>query len=355
MPPSRRRPPPSAGQAPPVRRPRVAGLRNRPATEPDSGPDTGSDTGPDAAPDTARETTPERESMSGTLDLEDTEPRDPEADAAARIAAEPPARNVEDGTDEYEDTGEDTGEDFGDDFDEDQLDEDDAAPAPTPGRRPAGKRRTAGVTRPADLAAAEARTGSARARQARVADNPRRRGATQLSVAVVLAVVAVVLAGLAVWFKGESDSLESGDQNSALTDSAATSEVVGQLKSAIETTFSYNYTDLDSTQKAVDSTLTGKARCEYDQLFGQVKQLAPKQKIVMVTAVRDIALVRLDGDRAEALVFIDQSSTRVDVNNSVAGEAQFAVLAHRDGDHWKITEFNMFDQPLVNGQPAPKC
>jgi Mce-associated membrane protein len=288
--------------------------------------------------------------MSGTLDVEDTEPRDPEADAAARIAAEPPARNVEDGTDETDEY-----DDFGDDFDEDQVDEDDAAPAPTPGRRPAGKRRTAGVTRPADLAAAEARTGSARARQARVADNPRRRGATQLSAAVVLTVVAIVLAGLAIWFKGESDDLESGDQNSALTDSGRTSEVVGQLKSAIETTFSYNYTDLDSTQKGVDSTLTGKARCEYDQLFGQVKQLAPKQKIVMVTAVRDIALVRLDGDRAEALVFIDQSSTRVDVNNSVAGEAQFAVLAHRDGDHWKITEFNMFDQPLVNGQPAPKC
>ena len=74
-----------------------------------------------------------------------------------------------------------------------------------------------------------------------------------------------------------------------------------------------------------------------------------------MTAVRDIALVRLDGDRAEALVFIDQSSTRVDVNNSVAGEAQFAVLADREGEHWKITEFNMFDQPLVNGRPAPKC
>ncbi|HEY7594043.1 MAG TPA: hypothetical protein VH969_12900, partial [Actinophytocola sp.] len=244
-----------------------------------------------------------------------------------------------------------------DEYDEDQVDEDDAAPeaAPEPARRrPAGKRRTTGTTRPEDLRAAEDRTRVARVRRVREAD-PRKRAATQLSVAVVLAVVAVVLAGLAVWFRGEASSLESGDKNTALTDSGTTSEVVGQLKSAIEQTFSYNYTDLDSTQKAVDETLTGKARCEYDQLFGQVRKLAPKQKIVMVTAVREIALVRLDGDRAEALVFIDQSSTRVDVNNSVSGEAQFSVLAHRDGDHWKITEFNMFDQPLVNGQPAPKC
>lgn len=355
MPPSRRRPPPSAGQVPPVRRPRVAGLRNRQA---------------------ARENEPERDSVSGTPDTEDTSATEPaEPTAPAEPVEEPEVRDGVIGadraapdSDEYAEYAE---------YDEDQVSGDDGAPAdddpddldgpddraavddrdepaarPRPSRRPAGKRRATGTTRPADLRAAEAQ---ARTTRARHVDNPRGRGANRLSVAIVLAVVAVLLAGLAIWFKGESDSLDSGDNNSALTDSAATSEAVGQLKSAIETTFSYNYTDLESTKKAVDETLTGKARCEYDQLFGQVQKLAPKQKIVMVTAVREIALVRLDGDRAEALVFIDQSSTRVDVNNSVAGEAQFAVLGHREGDKWKITEFNMFDQPLVNGQPAPKC
>jgi Mce-associated membrane protein len=340
VPPSRRRPPPSTGQVPPVRRPRVAGLRNRQA---------------------ARENEPERDSVSGRPDVEDTS-------AATEPAAEPDAREGVIGAD---------ADDF-DEYDEDQVSGDDGAPTedddradldavdhrdeaeepaepaarPRPSRRPEGKRRAAGITRPANLREAEAETRTSRVRRV---DNPRARGANRLSVAIVLAVVAVLLAGLAIWFRGESSDLESGDANSALTDSAATSEAVGQLKSAIETTFSYNYTDLESTQKAVDETLTGKARCEYDQLFGQVKKLAPKQKIVMVTAVREIALVRLDGDRAEALVFIDQSSTRVDVNNSVAGEAQFAVLGHREGGKWKITEFNMFDQPLVNGQPAPKC
>jgi Mce-associated membrane protein len=337
VPPSRRRPHPSAGQAPPVRRPRVAGLRNRPA-----------------APEDAHEDAPERESMSGTLNVEDTEPES--------------ALDLDGDIDD--DLDEDTDDDI-DDQDEDQLDLDtdeiateaveaeageEAEPAPTPSRRPAGKRRTAGVTRPADLAAAEAKTGrGAAARPARPELDPRRRAGRQLSVAVVLTVLAIVLAGLAVWFRGEASDLDSADHNTALTDSGTTSEVVGQLKSAIEQTFSYNYTDLDSTQKAVDDTLTDKARCEYDQLFGQVKQLAPKQKIVMVTAVRDISLIRLDGDRAEALVFIDQNSTRVDVNNSVQGEAQFAVHAQRQGDHWKITAFDMFDQPLLNGKPAPKC
>ncbi|HEY0451353.1 hypothetical protein [Actinophytocola sp.] len=370
MPPSRRRPPPTPGQVPPVRRPRVAGLRNRPATSRD-------------------EDDPQRESVSGVLDLPDAEPgpaddltedeapprRAGSARRARRAAAEAAAAEptvAASGT--IGATGPVTDEepsgargrhsrraaaqvhiDDTDTGDVEDADDDLAGERPTPSRRPAGKRRATGTARPADLGAAEAGARTGKAYPARLADAPRRRGATQLSVAVVLAVVAVVLVGLAIWFRGEASDLRSGDANTALTDSATSSQVLGQLKSAIEETFSYNYTDLGATQKAVDATLTGKARCEYDQLFGQVKELAPKQKIIMATAVRDIALVRLDGDRAEALVFIDQSSTRVDVNNSVAGEAQFGVLAKRSGDHWKLTEFNMFDQHLVNGQPAPTC
>lgn len=343
MPPSRRRPHPSAGQAPPVRRPRVAGLRNRPA-----------------APETESEHTESEHTESAT------EPGYTAPDYTAPDYTEPSTPEPASETD-LDDSDLETELDSELDSDEDQLDADveDTSPAttavideaPSPSRRPAGKRRTAGVTRPGDLSAAEAETKaeSTPARAPRAERDPRRRAATQLTVAVVLTVIAVVLAGLAIWFRGEATGLESVDHNTALTDSAGTSEVVGQLKTAIEQTFSYNYTDLAATQKAVDETLTDKARCEYDQLFGQVKEQAPKQKIVMVTAVRDIALVRLDGDRAVALVFIDQSSTRVDVNNSVAGEAQFAVHAQREGEHWKITEFNMFDQPLVNGKPAPKC
>jgi len=64
-------------------------------------------------------------------------------------------------------------------------------------------------------------------------------------------VVAVVLAGAAVFFRGKANDLTSGDSNTALTDSATTSQVKGQLTNAIKQTFSYNYTDLDATEKSV--------------------------------------------------------------------------------------------------------
>jgi Mce-associated membrane protein len=320
VPPSRRRPPPSAGATPPVRRPRVAGLRNRNPHDEDT-----------------------HESISGTLDdTQDDTPDahdEPEARAEEEDSWAEPVPGIDLGTDEPEAT-EDT-----------ETTEAEPAARPKPaGRRPAGKRRTSGVTRPSDLSAAEAEA----ATPTPAADRPRR-ATNPMQVAIVLAVMAVLLAGLAFWFRGEADALDSADRNTALTDSATTSEVTGQLTSAIEDTFSYNYSDLASTEKAVDATLTGTARCEYDKLFTQVKELAPKQKIIIGTSVRDIALVRLDGDRAEALIFIDQNSTRVDNNKSQPVAALFGVQAHREGDKWKITDFNMFDQTLVNGQQAPQC
>jgi Mce-associated membrane protein len=225
--------------------------------------------------------------------------------------------------------------------------------------RPAGKRRTQGAARPTDLEAAETDTGvesKRAARHARVDDRPTRtRVQTQISLAIILAVVAVVLAGAAVFFRGKANDLTSGDSNTALTDSATTSQIKGQLTTAIKQTFSYNYTDLDSTEKSVKANLTGKALCEYDLLFKDVKQYAPQQKIVLDTTVRELAVTRIDGDRAEALVYIDQLSTRVDVNKTVAVGGQFGVRAQRVGDHWKITEFDMFGQPLFNGKPAPTC
>lgn len=337
MPPTRRRPSPTSGQAPPIRRPKVAGRRNRPAGSTD---DTELTQQFDAIPDEP-ETEPEQAddlptSVSGDVlgeeDTDTVEEPAPRPKAAPRSRAktaaktpakpEPRVRRLVDGD-----------------------------------RRPAGKRRATGSTRPASLAAAEADTSTdRRARHAKAEPVVERsRASRHLSAAVVIGVVAVVLAVLAFWFRGEADNLTSGDTNTALTDPGQTSQAVGQIKDAIEKTFSYNYTDLESTQRSVESLLVGKARCEYDLLFKALKEQAPAQQSVLATTVRDIALVRLEGDRAEALVFIDQSSTRADVNNSASVGAQFGVHAQKQDDQWKITQFNMFGQPLVDGKPVPEC
>ncbi|PWW64288.1 hypothetical protein [Actinokineospora spheciospongiae] len=238
-----------------------------------------------------------------------------------------------------------------------------AAPAtadrPTPGRRPAGKRK-------AESSLVGDRREDTRERPAAAARKPRKpsrnAAGSGMNAAIVLAVVALVLAGLALWFKGKSDSLTAGADadNSAVTDVRATEELKNKLKSAIERTLSYNFADLDATAKAVQETLTDRAVCDYNALYGKIRELAPQEKLVLSTKVRDIGVVSLRGSEAEALVFVDQTTTRAAATagaegQTVASGAQFAVRARADGDVWKITAFDMLNQPLPGGQSTANC
>ncbi|MCG8916191.1 hypothetical protein L6E12_10365, partial [Actinokineospora sp. PR83] len=238
-----------------------------------------------------------------------------------------------------------------------------AAPAtadrPAPGRRPAGKRKATG-------ALVGDRREDTRERPAAAARKPRKpsRNAARsgMNAAIVLAVVALVLAGLALWFKGKSDSLTAGADadNSAVTDVRATEELKNKLKSAIERTLSYDFANLDATAKAVQETLTDRAVCDYNALYGKIRELAPQEKLVLSTKVRDIGVVSLRGSEAEALVFVDQTTTRAAAaagaeGQTVASGAQFAVRARADGDVWKITAFDMLNQPLPGGQSTANC
>jgi Mce-associated membrane protein len=214
--------------------------------------------------------------------------------------------------------------------------------------RPSGKRRTLGSTQPADLAEAEAEV-------SRTEADPRPPANPTLVRAIGLGVAVLILAALAIWFRGEANSQNADAGNQALIDTAKTSEVVGQVKDAIEKSLTYNYTDLESTAKAVRDNLAGRALCEYDQLFGQVRKLAPEQKLVLTTRVVQIGTTRLEGDRAELLLMVDQTTTRADQNQTAASGAQFAVRVERQGGKWKIIQFDMLGQPLPNGQPLPLC
>ncbi|MFC7617949.1 hypothetical protein ACFQV2_35650 [Actinokineospora soli] len=163
--------------------------------------------------------------------------------------------------------------------------------------------------------------------------------------------------GAGVVLQGEADRLTSGADrsNTAFTDPAATAEVKSKIVSALERALSYDYRDLDKTAVAVREVLAGRAVCEYDALFGQLKEVAPAQKLVHTTIVRELGVRSLTGDRAEVLVFIDQTSTRVEKKQTTASGAQLGVTAERVDGQWKITAFDTFSQPLPNGQPLPQC
>ena len=167
---------------------------------------------------------------------------------------------------------------------------------------------------------------------------------------LVLGVVAVLLGGLAALFGVQAANASSGGTNTALTDSATTSEVSGQITSAVNTIFSYNYTDMAKTQKAVQQLLTGTALCQYNELYKVVRQQAPSQKLVLTTTVQDKGVEMLQGGTARVLLLVQQHDTRATTNQQSDSQSMIAVNAVKQGATWKISAIDTF-----NGTNPTNC
>ncbi|GAA2393238.1 membrane protein [Streptomyces glaucosporus] len=196
----------------------------------------------------------------------------------------------------------------------------------TPGRA-AGPARTRPAARPA-RDAAPARTGRADTRRTGK-DRPARTGRRSRPVApVLLCLLTVVLGGFAGWAHARAQDLRNDPavRNTALTDTARTSQVKGQTAKAVAALFSYDHTDPAAFEKAAKDLLTGRAVEQHRTLLDDVRARAGKQKAVITTTVTDSAVERIDGDRARVLVYADQSSV------STAKDAEGSKKGARAGD-----------------------
>ncbi|MHA6805849.1 hypothetical protein [Salinifilum ghardaiensis] len=200
----------------------------------------------------------------------------------------------------------------------------------------AARRGTAGQHRAPEQEPAGADTAGEPARAGRLA----RVRSRPVPVLTVVTVLALAFAG---WFGYETYALRytGAAANAALTDGAGTSEAKGQITSAVEKVFSYDHNNVQASEKAADRLLTGSAVDTYEQLFGVVKEQAPKQQLVVTASVRESAVTRLEGDRAEVLVFVDQRSMRAGTGQSNSAPAQLSIGAHREGDTWKINNITL--------------
>ncbi|GAA3663857.1 Mce-associated membrane protein [Lentzea atacamensis] len=169
---------------------------------------------------------------------------------------------------------------------------------------------------------------------------------------VALLAVAVLLGGLGTFFLLKSRSVS---YDAALVDSATTSAVNGQVREAVEKSFSYNFADVESTEKAARELLTGKALCQYNAVFGPVKKVAPEQKLVVTVRVVSSAVSSLKDGHATVLVFADQVTTRTTDNQSGGGTAMLRVSAVDSDGRWKIDNMEMFGATAEQNQQLQNC
>lgn len=158
-------------------------------------------------------------------------------------------------------------------------------------------------------------------------------------VLAALLVVVLLAAGGAFYVAGRQLRDTAATSNKALTDSAATTQVAGDVTNALGKVFSYGPGDTDATKASAQKLLAGKALQQYASLFGQVEKQAADQKLTLTTHVVRAGVTRLTHDSAHLLVFMDQVYERKGKAASTAA-AQLSVTAQLREGRWTIVEIN---------------
>jgi Mce-associated membrane protein len=126
--------------------------------------------------------------------------------------------------------------------------------------------------------------------------------------------------------------------NRAYVDMSATTEVTGQVTTALNAVLSYDYTRPQVAAAAAKRWLAGDAPAQYRLLFQQLQKLAAGQQLTLVARVVTTGVSFLDSTHANLLVFLDQQSTRASDQKSSVSAAQVQISASKIDGGWRITE-----------------
>ncbi|EOD69734.1 hypothetical protein [Amycolatopsis vancoresmycina] len=222
---------------------------------------------------------------------------------------------------------------------EPSADEEEAPARPAPRR----KQRDTGIAKPTEESEVPVTDSASESEEP-----AKPKGDRTYVVAGALVLVALILGGLAYWFHSKESEISSATSNTALLDVAKTAQVKDAVSKAAESLFSYDFSNIKKTEDAANDLLANDdVKNKYNSLMGEVKRLAPQQKMIVTCKVTRAAVIMLNGDLAKVMVFVDQTSTRTDTKKTTAGTAQLHLNAQLQGDKWKITDMDTYNAPKV--------
>ncbi|KPC81252.1 MULTISPECIES: hypothetical protein [Streptomyces] len=155
-------------------------------------------------------------------------------------------------------------------------------------------------------------------------------------LAAVLA-VALLAAGAVLLVKARQLRDTPATSNRALTDTAETTRVVGDVSSALGKVFSYSPQGTAATRESAKRLLAGEALRQYAALFGQVEKQAGDQKLTLTSQAVRAGVTRLGTRSAHLLVFLDQVYER-EGKPATTAAAQLSVTAELRGGRWIIVD-----------------
>ncbi|RNL80167.1 hypothetical protein [Nocardioides marmorisolisilvae] len=153
------------------------------------------------------------------------------------------------------------------------------------------------------------------------------------AVLVCLASTAYIVAGTVSVHRLHSTTAAS---NHALVDVGGTRDLARQVQSAMTTLWSYDYRDLDQSKTDAAKLGTKGFTKQYASVFANILELAPEQKAVVTATVTQVAVQRLHGDKATAIVFLSQSATKAGSDTPSTAAARLKVGMQRQSGTWKV-------------------
>lgn len=164
---------------------------------------------------------------------------------------------------------------------------------------------------------------------------------TRRGTAVLLAVT-ILLSAAAVFFAVSFFGMRftGSATNTALSDVGTTATVNEQVGDAVAKVYSFDFARLDQAEADARAGITAPFDKQFDQIFGNVRQLAPKQKAVVTATVPKKAVASIEGDHATVYLFVNQVITRVDDNGARqqgGAAARLRVDAENVDGRWKIS------------------
>lgn len=323
MPSSRNNP---SSNRPPGRRPRVAGLRKPGESDQPSPTPRGESEG--QAGDT-----PLEQERTARQPIEAETPNEPVAEEQPDSAEEVTTEEETDGT-EHAAAASDA-----------ELTESDSGGSSSGPRR---KRRSKGSEKPVvgDAVVGAAAPGTSPARLVKAKGSGARGRFSTKSTYIVaggLVVVAAVFS-TGAWFAGSKYSdVSDATGNAALINVDETQQAKKEMSKAAERLFSFDYRDIDKTERAAKDLLgNSEVKHKYDTLMEEVKRLAPEQKAVVSVDATESAVVNLHDDQAKVMVYVDQTSKRKKSEKTASGGAALWLTGElHDGD-WKVVGMDTY-------------
>lgn len=178
---------------------------------------------------------------------------------------------------------------------------------------------------------------AARVRRIPLPQAPATRRGTAALLAVTILLVAAAGFFAASWGRMQFSGATS---NTALVDVGATATVSEQVNEAVTKVYSFDFARLDQAESDARGVITGPFTAQFDQIFGNVRQLAPQQQAVVTATIPKSAVSSIEGDHATVYVFVNQVVRRVD-DGGKPQEGTAAARLRVDADYvdgrWKVS------------------